>query len=90
MVNPLILGSLSALARNFAGWAKNSFEDGEIQSYEVQKLAVSSLVTLLVYFAAYFGLGLAVDSNVEWISMGVSLVLAPLFDKLALKTLKIK
>lgn len=90
MVNPILLGSASALARNVSGWAKNSFEDGVIQPYEWKKLAVSSIVSLLVYFGAYYGLGVVVDSNIEWISMGVSLVVSPLLDKFANKTLKIQ
>ena len=59
-----------ALARNLVGWAKTSFEDGEISLYEKKQLAATILrVGFIGLVIAYFP-GL----NLSWFDASVAAI----------------
>lgn len=58
-ITPILYVTGAALVRNIAGWAENSFEDGQIQDYEWKELGVTFFRVGIVGVALAYGLDLS-------------------------------
>lgn len=81
----LFPGLFTAIGKNLLGWIKNSVDKGSdlgtaISEYEWKKGVETLLVTLLIYFAGYFGFSALTDLNPElWASIA-AFVVSSLWD----------
>ena len=82
MIETILLGAGTAIARNFGGWLKNSVADGEIQAIEWKLLAVSTVSTVLVFGLSFLGFSQVAGLNEEVLSVVATMALGPVVDKL--------
>lgn len=85
MWNTIIIGAGTAICRNVGQWAKYALVDKKVDDYEWKQLAITSVVSLVVYFTAYFPSVMMNLGNEEVISTMVTILLAPMFEKLVAK-----
>lgn len=84
-MNPLLIGLMTALGRNFGGWLKNSVADGKIQAVETKLLVISTISTALVFLVSFFGLAQFDGLNEEVLSVISTMLFGPVLDKLFAK-----
>jgi len=58
VIPTVIVGAVTGLLRNVAGWAENALEDGEVSDYEWGQLGATVVKTIILTASLHYGLGL--------------------------------